>query len=136
MTKKRLYLLTGLLLVAGYGYLCWAFLFNNHTHSTTTLCLFKNTTGLPCPGCGSTRAVLTLAQGHVIKAVLINPLGIFIALFMLIAPLWLGYDLFTNKNTYHKAYHKTEEVLKTKWVIAFFVIATAANWLWNIHKGL
>jgi hypothetical protein len=45
------------------------------------LCLFYETTGLYCPGCGSGRAVLALLRGHPLAALGHNPL-----LFLLGAP--------------------------------------------------
>jgi hypothetical protein len=38
------------------------------------LCLFKRLTGVPCPTCGFTRGMLSLAGGHPIRAWLFNPL--------------------------------------------------------------
>jgi hypothetical protein len=42
--------------------------------SDATLCMFRNTTGLPCPACGSTRAALAVAGGRPLDAVALNPL--------------------------------------------------------------
>jgi hypothetical protein len=39
-----------------------------------SLCLFRLTTGVPCPGCGTTRAGLALLGGHVGEALRQNPL--------------------------------------------------------------
>ena len=39
------------------------------------LCLFRNLTGLPCPFCGSTRAVGNIVHGNFIEALYLNPLG-------------------------------------------------------------
>src|SRR4029453_6926401 len=39
-----------------------------------TVCLFKALTGLPCPACGSTRAVAHLAHADVAGALAMNPL--------------------------------------------------------------
>jgi len=38
-------------------------------------CLFRSMTGLPCPTCGSTRAVLALARLDLAGAVALNPLA-------------------------------------------------------------
>ncbi len=36
-------------------------------------CVFKAMTGIPCPTCGSTRAVILLSQGHLLSAFRVNP---------------------------------------------------------------
>lgn len=41
---------------------------------TGTICWFQATIGLPCPGCGSTRAALALFQGHFAEAFFWHPL--------------------------------------------------------------
>jgi len=39
-----------------------------------TLCIFNNFTGLPCPGCGLTRAYLSFLRGDILKAFAYHPL--------------------------------------------------------------
>ena len=57
-------------------------------------CVFHALTGVPCPACGSTRAVLALLTGDLRAAFAFNPLvilGIACALgFALAAPVWLA----------------------------------------------
>ncbi len=36
-------------------------------------CVFKVMTGMPCPTCGSTRAVILLSQGNILSAFRMNP---------------------------------------------------------------
>lgn len=36
-------------------------------------CAFEKITGLYCPGCGGTRAVIALFQGHIIKSFICHP---------------------------------------------------------------
>lgn len=38
-------------------------------------CLFRELTGLHCPGCGMTRAMQAAMQGEMVKAFRFNPLG-------------------------------------------------------------
>lgn len=40
-----------------------------------SLCFFRNVTGLPCPGCGITRAVVSCAHGDLVHAIAYHPLG-------------------------------------------------------------
>ena len=37
-------------------------------------CPFKDMTGLSCPGCGITRAFISIGHGHIISALKLNPL--------------------------------------------------------------
>ena len=41
---------------------------------TGSVCLFKSTVGIPCPGCGMTRAVENLFEGHFALATRYHPL--------------------------------------------------------------
>lgn len=41
-----------------------------------TGCVFKAGTGVPCPSCGSTRALESLAAGDLVGALLVNPLAV------------------------------------------------------------
>jgi hypothetical protein len=57
-------------------------------------CLWHRATGLPCPGCGATRAILSLLQGRIAAALAFNPLAAcaaigFVALGVA-APIWLA----------------------------------------------
>ena len=57
-----------LLLIVGYSALAWRFL--------GTSCILASTTGLPCPGCGSTRAFIALLHGDIIGSLRYHPLMI------------------------------------------------------------
>ena len=66
---------------------CWG----EYTHREITLCPFRRLTGLPCPGCGSTRAVMSLLHGEPAKALAWNPLvTAALCLFAGVAALRLG----------------------------------------------
>ena len=49
-------------------------LLSSHLNRPIQLCLFKRLTGFACPSCGSTRGMLSLLHGHIIRAWLYNPL--------------------------------------------------------------
>lgn len=57
------------------GICCWIFLWI----FTGTSCWLRSVFGIPCPGCGSTRAVAALYRGHIKEALEFHPL-IFITL--------------------------------------------------------
>lgn len=68
------------------------------------LCVFKNTTGVPCPGCGLTRATTDLLQLNWSKSLSHHALAIPVLLLLLL--------FVTNKL----------ERLSMKWLILFLVI--------------
>lgn len=131
--QKVLYvvLLTGC--VAGYFWVWWS---AQSPDNESTVCLIKNVTGLPCPSCGSTRAVVSLAQGDLVGALQWNPLGLIIAAVLLVAPWWMGYDFLTNQKTLPAFVAKAEHLVQKKWVAAPAIILVLANWIWNFSKGL
>jgi hypothetical protein len=45
-------------------------------HVQLPLCVLKTLTGLPCPTCGLTRAVLAVSRGEVGRALFLNPLAV------------------------------------------------------------
>jgi hypothetical protein len=56
-------------------------------------CPLRFLTGIPCPGCGTTRAAHAVLEGQVVDAALFNPLvfvvGSGLVVLALIAPLWI-----------------------------------------------
>ncbi|MCR5415668.1 MAG: DUF2752 domain-containing protein [Pseudobutyrivibrio sp.] len=59
-------------------------------------CPFHALTGLYCPGCGGTRAVIALLTGHPIKSFLYHPLVLYVALLLV----YIAIRKLINKN-YH-----------------------------------
>jgi hypothetical protein len=52
-----------------------------------TICMFKNVTGLPCPGCGLTHSFCSMGKGDLASAFGYNQLGPLLFLFLLV--LWV-----------------------------------------------
>jgi hypothetical protein len=128
------------LLITGLLFLGWIWVFVNFNYfyadaNTNELCLFKMVTGIPCPSCGSTRSVLNLLKGNWSRGLYLNPLGIVILLFMLVAPFWLLYDLAVRKDSLFRAYKYAEKILRTKWSVPL-ILLLVINWIWSISKGL
>ena len=99
-------------------------------------CVFKKVTGLPCPSCGGTRAVLLLLQGKLIQSILLNPIGCLILIYLLVAPIWLLVDFFYKKKSLEIFYKKVEFVFKKKLVMLGLITLIIINWIWNISKNL
>ena len=136
MSRTRLYLLLGILITLGYAYLAYG-LFYSHSHGGITVCPIKNITGMPCPSCGTTRAVMALLQGHFSEAAYINPLGYLATAALAVLPIWLIYDLILKKDTFITSYKKAENYIKgSTIIIAVAALLMLSNWIWNIYKGL
>lgn len=100
------------------------------------ICLFKHVTGIPCPSCGITRSISLVFSGRFADALQMNPLGLIAAPVLIGLPIWLLTDAFRKKHTFFHYYVSAENILKRPYVAIPLVILIAANWAWNISKGL
>ena len=100
------------------------------------LCIFKNITGVPCPSCGTTRAIQLILHGKIIESLYMNPFGIIVAILMTVAPFWILYDVIVQKESFLFFYKKSEETIRIKWLSIVLIILVILNWIWNIYKGL
>ncbi len=117
----------------GYAWVAWTV---HDPVSESTVCLLKNTTGFPCPSCGSTRAVAALARGDAFEALQWNPLGFLIAAVLLVAPIWIVYDFVTKQQTLVTFAERTERILQRRWVAIPAIALVLVNWIWNFSKNL
>ncbi|MBL7970311.1 MAG: DUF2752 domain-containing protein [Prolixibacteraceae bacterium] len=122
--------------VAGYIWLYIGLSIHQSGIKTVEVCPIKHLTNIPCPSCGSTRAVILLTKGEFVKALLLNPLGYVVAVIMMLTPFWILADLVTQKETLYKCYQKTEMHLRKPGVAIPLILFVIVNWIWNITKGL
>ena len=95
-------------------------------------CVFRALTGLPCPSCGSTRAVLALADGRLLAALAHNPLAILV---LGGAAIYLGYAL--------GAILRLVPRVRTGWLTPPMPVPLRvglpallmANWIWLLVQG-
>ncbi len=138
LNPHRLYGILSVACGAGYGWLYYSTISHHgasNLHSFE-VCLFKAATGLPCPSCGSTRAVLALMAGNAHEALLLNPFGFVIAIVMLLAPVWICYDLLSKETTLFDFYCCLETWVRKPTIAFPLVLLVIINWIWNISKGL
>ena len=137
MTRRSLYILFLALSLGAFGWLLWNLHDGSGGNETPTLCLFKQATGLPCPSCGTSRAVLLLARGEFRESLMMNPLGIFAAAGLAAIPLWILVDLLRRKESFYRVFIWMEQFfMHRRWAAALGVTLIVSNWIWNITKGL
>lgn len=134
--RVRLYVMLSIACAAGYLWLFYMVSTSASVHGAVGVCPIKHATGVPCPSCGSTRAVLSLLQGDFLDALYINPFGIIVAALMVIVPIWLIVDLVVQKPTLFDGYRRVETVVRKPSVAIPLVALVVVNWIWNITKGL
>ena len=135
LSRNKLYLLLFIACLAGY---IWLFFVTSNTANkiSADVCVIKHLTSVPCPSCGSTRSVVSLANGNFKEALIFNPLGYIVAAIMLVTPLWIILDLATRKKTLFDFYKKIEIQLKKPKIAIPFILLLIFNWIWNIAKEL
>lgn len=136
LNRNRLYTLLLLLCAASSGWVVYLF-FSSYRQISAVFCPAQWLYNIPCPSCGTTRAVILIMEGNLKGALLSNPLG-FAAFFMLIIlPVWIFTDLFQKSDSLYRTFQQSERILVNhKWIAALLVIFIIANWIWNITKGL
>jgi hypothetical protein len=139
MSRTRLYILVLALSFAGYGWFAWNLASGGGASGNPipTPCLFRQATGVPCPSCGTTRALEALAAGDVGRSAATNPFGLLLALTLVAFPAWIAHDLARSRDGFHRFYLAVERTLRERRGAAIAGVAVvAANWGWNILKGL
>lgn len=99
-------------------------------------CLFKQLFHVPCPSCGSTRAILALLRGDVAASVACNPLGLLLAAGLAVLPLWLLTDLLCRRASLYRLFLRVDLLLRRRRVFAVFVCLVLANWAWVLFHWL
>jgi len=113
-------------LVAGYLAVCtFAAVQEARGAPAPVLCLFRWTTGLPCPTCGATRATLAFATGHVSEALRLNPL---IAAAWLLSPVLAAALLVWRKRRPSLDPHVAVRLRRVGF--SLLVLALLVNWLY------
>ena len=103
------------------------------------LCLFKEITGMPCPGCGSIRAGQCLLNGDIGQALWYNPVAVLLYVVFAFILFYSAFDWIFHKRRPWDKEAIFGRVFKRRWpawTIVLAAVITAANWYWNIKKGI
>ncbi len=134
MTRNKLYILFTAACIAGYAWLGFSYFKDESNHVVLESCLFKHFTNIPCPSCGSTRAVISLLHGNFIDACVLNPFGYIIFLILSIIPFWIIFDLITAKATFFNFYRYSEQLIRQRLIALPLIFIVILNWIWNLLK--
>ncbi len=134
--RNRLYLLLFIACMTGY---IWLYIFSLDVQSNNNFvggCLIKKLTNIPCPSCGTTRAIFLLLKGEIIDSLIFNPIGLIVFSLMLVLPLWIINDFIFKRSSFYFAYIQFEKsLLKIKNAYAF-IFLIMMNWIWNMFKNI
>lgn len=134
---NKLYWMLLILSAAGYAWIGFNLFYASYGAHDIAVCLFKNATGLPCPSCGTTRALLYLLNGELLQSLSINPLGVLAAAVLIIVPPWVAADTLASRKSLAAALVWTERQIKTRRAISVpLAVLVLSNWGWNIIKGI
>ncbi len=136
MNRNRLYVFLSATCAIGFLWLSIAYFRSSSDGGETSVCLFKRLTNIPCPSCGSTRAVLTFLKGNFSDVLRWNPFGLILLLLLLITPFWIFGDILWKKSTLFDFYTRSEQFLRKPGIAGSAVLIVLANWIWTIYKGI
>jgi len=91
---------------------------------TLTGCVWKCATGLPCAGCGGTRAIAALANGSLLDALAWNPGAVFASIAATAAGFYAACVLLFRLEPWRP------KLPDAKWWKAAVVLLIAANWVY------
>ena len=135
MPKNKLYLLILAFALVGYSWIILNHYLFKMNKPTLNVCLFRKVTGIPCPSCGITHAVLSITKGNFRQALDENILGFPAALMLVIFPGWILIDLVRKKESFYRSYFWMESFLRKKWVAWSALAFLLANWGWNLYRN-
>lgn len=132
LSRSRLYPLLLLLTVSGY---IWLFVSDNRSWGSCLLgCPTRIIWGIPCPSCGTTRAVRAAFHGQWMQSLYYNPLGILVTFVMVVFPLWIAVDTLTGSSSLLMTYRFVEKKLQQWPYAAAGILVILINWIWNLMK--
>ncbi len=136
LSSRKLYTILLIACATGYFWIFYNYAYNPGYQEGVNTCIIKQVTSIPCPSCGTTRAVLTLFNLQLLESLYWNPIGLIIVGIMVFAPIWIAIDLILKKDSLYLFYGKIERFFRIRWVAIISIILILANWIWNIQKGL
>ena len=135
MTRNKLYVIIVAACLCGFTWIAWH-LYGLRSDVVQPICVFHKITTIPCPACGTTRATILLAHGHIGGALLLNPLSIVTSVIGVLSPLWILFDLALGSDSLFRSYQWMERRLKQKKFAIPLIALVFCIWIRNIVIAL
>jgi hypothetical protein len=124
------------LAIIAYTVVCLWLYIANEGETTIIVCPSRLLYGLPCPGCGVTRATLMAFHGEVIEALAFNPNCLFAMAFILAFPIVIGVSIYKKEDYTTRICNMINNRIKNKFILASLLFAEACIWIHNIIRGM
>ena len=122
-------------MVGGLGILTWVVLVMLGIN--VTVCPVKRMTGVPCPGCGTSRTLKALLHGDFVTAFTLNPINLFFCLVVAAVLLTTLVSSYRQKeDTLSTDIKRIESVIQRPVVYIPLIAVVLINWISVIIKGL
>lgn len=134
ISRKRFYGVLMLMLAASYAWIGYNGIVRAQGADGVSICIVRTVTGVPCPGCGTTRSVIHVLHGEVLDAVKSNPLGLLAVAALGVLPFWIAVDLARGRASLMHAYDVLNHQLARRAVFVVTVLLVLCVWTWNIYN--
>jgi hypothetical protein len=132
MFRKKIVrnLLAMFIIAGGYLFLYLISVFDSGYENT--LCVIKNITGYPCPGCGMGRASIELFKGNIAQSLHFHLWAIPLHLALIISFFWMLRDVLKNSDSFFRAMNRPISVK----ILALIFILVIINWIRALYLGI
>ena len=100
------------------------------------VCPSKLLYGIPCPGCGVTRATLMALHGDIIDALAFNPNCLFSIVFILTFPFVFCVSIYKKKDYTTYFYNMMNNYIRNKFLLTIILFVEICIWIHNIIHGI
>jgi len=120
--------LSGALTLLAGGILAASFVLTPERLPGFGICAIRRWTGLPCPGCGLTRAFCAISRGNIAGAIALNPFSL---------PLYAATILLLLRPLLNRWRPELEpRVVASRWFVRGPLLLVAAMWLFGLVRIL
>lgn len=100
-------------------------------YSGKRVCLIYNLFGIPCPGCGLTRAMINLLHGNILTSLQYNIIALPLLIGYILYSIWYIIDIIKNKNTLINFIEKNKKL-----IILLSLIIFSISFIKNINNPI